>query len=145
MALLTILAFAARLRVPEGVVLHRTVRDPPAVFPANRREQAIFACPRVTASPGRAYPRARCHDGQRRRAHMTCSVPSELKLCRLKSGLTQFVVARRARISAARLSLLGRGHDEPTAAERAALATALGVAEAVLFPGRVAGEGPGAA
>jgi transcriptional regulator with XRE-family HTH domain len=76
---------------------------------------------------------------------MTCSVPSELRLCRFKSGLTQFLVARRARISAARLSLLERGHDEPTAAERAALATALGVTETVLFPGHVAGGGPGAA
>ncbi len=67
---------------------------------------------------------------------MTCSVPSELKLYRFKSGLTQFVVARRARISAARLSLLERGHDESSPVERAALATALGVSEAVLFPSR---------
>lgn len=66
---------------------------------------------------------------------MTCSVPSELKLYRFKSGLTQFVVARRARLSAARLSILERGHDEATAAERAALATVLGVPEPTLFPG----------
>ncbi len=76
---------------------------------------------------------------------MTCSVPSELKLYRFKSGLTQFVVAQRARVSAARLSLLERGHDEPTAAERAALATALGVGQTALFPGRAAGGGSGVA
>lgn len=75
---------------------------------------------------------------------MTWSVPSDLRLHRFKSGLTQYVVARRARISAARLSLLERGHDEPTASERAALATALGIAEAVLFPER-AKPGPAAA
>ena len=65
---------------------------------------------------------------------MTCSVPSELRLCRLKAGLTQFVIARRAHISPARLSILERDHDEATAAERSALATALGVPEATLFP-----------
>jgi hypothetical protein len=38
---------------------------------------------------------------------------------------------------------LERGHDEATAAERAALAAALGVAEATLFP-RAADGGPAA-
>ncbi len=65
---------------------------------------------------------------------MTCSIPSELKLYRFKSGLTQFVVARRARISPARLSILERGHDEVSPAERAALAAVLGVSESMLFP-----------
>lgn len=65
---------------------------------------------------------------------MTCSVPSDLKLHRLKNGVTQFVIARRARISPARLSLLERGHDEPTPTERTALAAALGTTESALFP-----------
>lgn len=73
---------------------------------------------------------------------MTCSIPSELKLFRFKSGLTQFVVARRARISPARLSILERGHDEASPAERAALAAALGVPELELFPNA---GGPGRA
>ena len=65
---------------------------------------------------------------------MTGSVPSDLKLFRLKLGLTQFVVARRSRISPARLSLLERGHDEASPAERTALAAALGAPESALFP-----------
>ncbi len=58
---------------------------------------------------------------------------SPLKLARLVRGRTQFEIARRARLSAARLSILECGHDEATAAERAALATALGVPELQLF------------
>ncbi len=75
---------------------------------------------------------------------MTSSVPSELKLYRFKSGLTQFVVARRAHLSAARLSILERGHDEATVAERAALAATLGIAEATLFPGMAGTRGSAA-
>jgi transcriptional regulator with XRE-family HTH domain len=59
---------------------------------------------------------------------------SPLRLTRLVRGKTQFEIARRAHLSASRLSLLERGHDEATTAERVALATALGTPEAELFP-----------
>lgn len=58
---------------------------------------------------------------------------SNLRLQRLLRGKTQFEIARRARLSASRLSLLERGHDDPSDSEREALAAALGVAEADLF------------
>ncbi len=60
--------------------------------------------------------------------------PSYLRLARQRAGLPQFVVAKRARMSAARLSLLERGYDHPTSYERAALARVLGVPPEDLFP-----------
>ncbi len=64
---------------------------------------------------------------------------SPLRLERLLRGETQFEVARRAQLSASRLSLLERGHDEATTAERGALAAALGAPETELFPVTTAG------
>lgn len=65
---------------------------------------------------------------------MLTANPSPLRLARLSTGLTQIVIAQRARISAARLSLLERCYVQPDARERTALAAALGLAEADLFP-----------
>lgn len=57
-----------------------------------------------------------------------------LRLARLHAQVPQFVVAKRARMSASRLSVLERGHDEPHRHERAALSRVLGVPEEQLFP-----------
>ncbi len=65
---------------------------------------------------------------------MLTAKPSVLRLARLTAGVTQIVIAQRARISPARLSLLERGYVEPDAKERAALAGALGIDEVELFP-----------
>ena len=67
------------------------------------------------------------------------SQPTPLRLARLIRGKTQFEIARRARLHASRLSLLERGHDEPTTPERVSLAFALGVPETELFPVATAG------
>lgn len=66
------------------------------------------------------------------------STLSPLRLARILAQKTQFEIARRARMSPARLSLIERGHDDPTASERAALAAALGAPEAQIFPARAA-------
>ncbi len=57
-----------------------------------------------------------------------------LRLARLRSGLPQYVLAKRAHFAASRLSVLERGYDAPTKWERAALARALGLPEEELFP-----------
>jgi transcriptional regulator with XRE-family HTH domain len=64
----------------------------------------------------------------------TLSTVSPLRMARLSLGLPQFVVAKRARIAASRLSVLERGYDEPNRCERANLAAALNTAEEQLFP-----------
>lgn len=57
-----------------------------------------------------------------------------LRLARLKAGLPQFLVAKRARLAPSRLSVLERGYDEPSDAERAALARVLALPAEQLFP-----------
>ena len=57
-----------------------------------------------------------------------------LRLARLRSGAPQFVLAKRARLAASRLSVLERGYDEPSDAERATLARVLGLPAEELFP-----------
>ncbi|WP_081444556.1 helix-turn-helix domain-containing protein [Anaeromyxobacter dehalogenans] len=59
---------------------------------------------------------------------------STLRLLRLTAGLPQFVLAKRANMAASRLSVIERGYDEPTEAEQAQLARALGVPQEALFP-----------
>jgi hypothetical protein len=57
-----------------------------------------------------------------------------LRLARLQSGAPQYVVAKRARLAASRLSVLERGYDEPSSYERSALARVLAVPAEQLFP-----------
>jgi transcriptional regulator with XRE-family HTH domain len=57
-----------------------------------------------------------------------------LRMARLKAGLTQFIVARKAKLSAARVSLLERGHDDATPDEKSALARVFGATPDQLFP-----------
>ena len=64
-------------------------------------------------------------------------VLSPLRLARLSAGQTQYELARKTEISASRLSLLERGIEAPAAWEIEALADALGVPEATLFPSPV--------
>jgi transcriptional regulator with XRE-family HTH domain len=62
------------------------------------------------------------------------STLTPLRLARFRSGVPQYVVAKRARLAASRLSVLERGYDEPSACERSALARALGMPDEELFP-----------
>lgn len=57
-----------------------------------------------------------------------------LRMARLRCGLPQFLIAKRAHLAASRLSVLERGYDEPSAYERSALAAALGIPAEELFP-----------
>jgi transcriptional regulator with XRE-family HTH domain len=57
-----------------------------------------------------------------------------LRLARLQSGAPQYVLAKRARLAASRLSVLERGYDEPSSYERSALARVLGIPAEELFP-----------
>lgn len=59
---------------------------------------------------------------------------TNLRMARLRSGLPQFLVAKRAKLAASRLSVLERGYDGPNGSERSALARVLGVPEEQLFP-----------
>jgi transcriptional regulator with XRE-family HTH domain len=68
------------------------------------------------------------------------STLKSLRLARINAGLTQFLLAKRAHLSASRISLLERGHDDPTDAERASLARVLGTPPDQLFPAPVAAE-----
>jgi transcriptional regulator with XRE-family HTH domain len=65
---------------------------------------------------------------------MVTNATLTLRRFRLDLGLTQFVVAKRAGLSASRLSLLERGHDEPTDTEKSVLARVLGTTPDQLFP-----------
>lgn len=58
---------------------------------------------------------------------------SPLRSARLHAGLTQFVLAQRAGLSAARISMLERGHDDARPEERAALSRVLRVPSEALF------------
>lgn len=57
-----------------------------------------------------------------------------LRMARLSRGLPQFLLAKRARLAASRLSVLERGYDEPSDVERAALARVLALPDDQLFP-----------
>jgi transcriptional regulator with XRE-family HTH domain len=57
-----------------------------------------------------------------------------LRIARLRTGIPQYLIAKRARLCASRLSALERGYDAPSARERAALAAVLGIPELELFP-----------
>lgn len=57
-----------------------------------------------------------------------------LRFARLRAQVPQYLLAKRARLCASRLSALERGYDDANARERAALAKALGLPELELFP-----------
>ena len=59
-----------------------------------------------------------------------------VRLARLRRGYTQLLLARRAGVSATRVSLIECGHVRPQRRERVALARALGVSQEKLFPYR---------
>ncbi len=56
-----------------------------------------------------------------------------IRFVRLACGLTQFELARRARLSSTRVSMLERGLVPPTPTEAAALGRVLGMPPAELF------------
>jgi transcriptional regulator with XRE-family HTH domain len=62
------------------------------------------------------------------------STLTPLRFGRLRSGVPQYVLAKRARLAPSRLSVLERGYDEPSAYERSALAAVLGIPAEELFP-----------
>lgn len=59
---------------------------------------------------------------------------TNLRMARLKNGVPQFLVAKRARLAPSRLSVLERGYDQPSDHEREALARVLGFPAEELFP-----------
>lgn len=65
---------------------------------------------------------------------MYASTLTPLRFGRLRSGVPQYVLAKRTRLAPSRLSVLERGYDEPSAYERSALAAALGIPAEELFP-----------
>ncbi len=62
------------------------------------------------------------------------TLTTNLRMARLKTGVPQYVLAKRARLAASRLSVLERGYDDPTTYERTALARVLGIPAEDLFP-----------
>lgn len=60
-----------------------------------------------------------------------------LKVALLETGKKQKTLAPRMKLSAPRLSMIVRGHDRPSAAERARIAEYLGKPESALFPDQV--------
>jgi transcriptional regulator with XRE-family HTH domain len=70
---------------------------------------------------------------------------TNLRLTRLRTGIPQYVVAKRAQLAPSRLSVLERGYDEPTDRERMALAGVLGADADDLFPRAAAGGSADAA
>ncbi|HEX4347572.1 MAG TPA: helix-turn-helix transcriptional regulator [Vicinamibacterales bacterium] len=63
---------------------------------------------------------------------MSMNVALKMKI--LESGNRQKAIAKAAKMLEPRLSRIVNGHDDPTPAERSAIAAALGLPEIELFP-----------
>lgn len=59
---------------------------------------------------------------------------NRLRVLRAEKEISQLDLALRVGISQSKLSLIENDYTEPTAGERASLATALGVSEVEVFP-----------